>query len=361
MVLKSVLILKWSKVELSGAHLAAVFTVAGFSLFGKNLYNSLPIILGVYAFTKLYHVQFKEYLLPALYGTALGPLVSEITFNIGLPLFYGYPLGILVGVFTGLILPPLSEHTKGFHQGLSLYNIGFAAGLIGTFAIAILRGFNVSITTVNLVSSGNNQALTIFLILLFGGMLILGLVWNGFSLRGFKELLKEKNLMKRDYVLAFDLPVTLINMASMGFLAIAYVLAVGGEINGPIIGGMLTMVGFGSYGKHLGNCIPIMLGVFLTGLFSMHQVTSMSLLLAALFGTTLAPIVQIYGPFAGLIAGSLHTFLVVNVGILHAGMNLYNNGFSGGFVAAALSTWYDAIEQYRRGEKAKGYLYRRIK
>jgi hypothetical protein len=52
---------------------------------------------------------------------------------------------------------------------------------------------------------------------------------------------------------------------------------------------------------------------------------------------------------------------VVNVGILHAGMNLYNNGFSGGFVAAALSTWYDAIDQYRRGEKAKGYLYRRIK
>ena len=361
MVLKSIVILKLSKVQLSGAHLAAVFTVAGFSLFGKNLYNSLPIILGVFMFTKMYRVPFKEYLLPALYGTALGPLVSEITFNVGLPLQFGYPLGILVGVFTGLILPPLSEHTKGFHQGLSLYNIGFAAGLIGTFAIAILRGFDVSITTVSLVSSGNNHALTIFMSLLFGMMLILGFLWNESSFHGLKDLLQEKNLIKRDYVLAFNLPVTLINMALMGFLGLAYVLAVGGEINGPVIGGILTMVGFGSYGKHPLNCIPIMIGVFLTGILSIHQVTSMSMLLAALFGTTLAPITQLYGPLAGIVAGSLHTFLVVNVGILHAGMNLYNNGFSGGFVAAALSAWYDAIDQYRRGEKAKGYLYRRIK
>ena len=40
-------------------------------------------------------------------------------------------------------------------------------------------------------------------------------------------------------------------------------------------------------------------------------------------------------------------FMVGNLSYLHAGMNLYNNGFSGGFVAAALIPLFDAIEQIR--------------
>ena len=43
--------------------------------------------------------------------------------------------------------------------------------------------------------------------------------------------------------------------------------------------------------------------------------------------------------------------LVTNVGFLHAGMNLYNNGFSGGFVAALLVPLMDTLDQLRIARK----------
>ncbi|MBE0601541.1 MAG: DUF1576 domain-containing protein, partial [Firmicutes bacterium] len=77
-------------------------------------------------------------------------------------------------------------------------------------------------------------------------------------------------------------------------------------------------------------------------------------IIAALFGTTLAPIAGRYGVFAGIIAGFLHMSLVTNVGFLHAGMNLYNNGFSGGFVAALLYPLLDTAAQLRQARKTPG-------
>ena len=79
MSLKSILILLFCRVKLNGSYIAAILTVAGFSFFGKNPYNSLPIIIGVFFYAKLHYHKFERYLLPALFGTALGPLVSEIS------------------------------------------------------------------------------------------------------------------------------------------------------------------------------------------------------------------------------------------------------------------------------------------
>lgn len=41
-----------------------------------------------------------------------------------------------------------------------------------------------------------------------------------------------------------------------------------------------------------------------------------------------------YGPVAGVVAGGLHMIFTTNITFLNTGMNLYNNGFSGGFIAA---------------------------
>jgi hypothetical protein len=41
----------------------------------------------------------------------------------------------------------------------------------------------------------------------------------------------------------------------------AYVLAVGGELSGPVIGGIFYVVGFGAFGKHVKNVWPILAGV----------------------------------------------------------------------------------------------------
>ena len=49
--------------------------------------------------------------------------------------------------------------------------------------------------------------------------------------------------------------------------------------------------------------------------------------MAAIFGTTLAPVSGYYGPLAGVIAGFVHITLVSHVVVMHGGLNLYNNGF----------------------------------
>ena len=348
MTLLSILLLSLCNVTLSGPYIAAIFTIAGFSLFGKNFYNSFPIILGVYIYAKIHRQEFKAHLLPALFGTALGPLVSEITFNLSLPLYFGVPLGILSGILAGLILPPLTEHFKSFHKGYSLSSIGFTCGIIGTFAIALLRGFNIDVDTVHLISEGNNETLLSFMIIIFLIILVWGLVLKQFSLKKYGRLLNSSEFKDRDYLTTYGAGVTYINMSLLGIISTLYVLLVGGQLNGPVLGGIFTVIGFGAYGKNPKNVLPVILGVFLSSYFTIHDIASTTILLAALFGTTLAPIGQVYGPIFGIIAGGIHVFIVVNISYMHAGMNLYNNGFSGGFVAATLVPLIDAFQSNKK-------------
>ncbi|MFO7736253.1 MAG: DUF1576 domain-containing protein, partial [bacterium] len=66
---------------------------------------------------------------------------------------------------------------------------------------------------------------------------------------------------------------------------------------------------------------------------------------AGLFGTTLAPIAGQYGLKAGVVAGFFHLSIVMNVLVLHGGLNLYNNGFAGGFVASFIVPLIDALKR----------------
>jgi hypothetical protein len=344
MTFQGILLIRAARAEINSLLIAAVFTVAGFSLFGKNLYNSIPIILGVLAYCRITRSPFRRYVSVALFGTALGPLVSEVTFNLGLPLYAGLLLGIAAGVLSGLLMPSLANHFMSFHKGFSIYNIGFTAGIIGTFFIAILRIFGVEVNSVSYISSGSNLPFSIILFSLFLIMLTAGIACNSWSFKGFGRLLLISGAGKKDFVAYAGFGVVLINMALLGILAALYVLLVGGELNGPVIGGIFTVVGFGAYGKHIRNVIPILLGVFLVGFFSLHDVYSTPALLAALFGTTLAPVSGYYGAAAGVATGGLHMALTMNISYLHAGMNLYNNGFSGGFIAAAMVPLLDTVK-----------------
>lgn len=336
MVVQAAFIIKKGRQQISGLLVASIMTLAGFSLFGKNLYNSTPIILGVYAYAKFRKIPFSRLMPVALFGTALGPLVSEVAFNLGLPAFHGISLGILVGFIAGFFIPVLAQHFINFHKGFSLYNIGFTTGIVATLCTALLRSLGYNVETVNLVSKGNNKQLALFLFILFGGMFVLGLATNNWSFRGYGAIMKESGHGNNDFIKKHGRGPVFINMALLGFVFTAYVLAVGGELNGPTIGGIFTVVGFGACGKHLKNVLPILLGVFLISYFSVHDVYSTVALLAALFGTTLAPVSGYYGPVAGVIAGGLHMMFAANLSFLNAGMNLYNNGFSGGFIAAII-------------------------
>ncbi|OWZ82678.1 hypothetical protein CDO51_12810 [Natranaerobius trueperi] len=321
-----------SKVPVRGPIIAAIFTMAGFSFMGKNIINIWPIFLGVWLYSRVKKERFSNYLLNALFGTALAPLASSVSIGLGL----GTWGGLVFGIVGGFLVPPLASHLLGTHQGMNLYNIGFTAGFIGTLFAGLFRGFGADKELVVIWGEGFNEQVTIPLILYFISMILLGLFENNGNLKSFFEIHEISGALVSDFISEKGTGATFINMGIVGLIGTSYVLIIGGELNGPSITGILTIVGFGSFGKHTKNIIPIMIGAFLSLQFFHWAPTEPGPILGVLFGTTLAPITGSFGNLAGLIAGFLHMSMVMNVGFLHGGLNLYNNGFAGGLVATLM-------------------------
>lgn len=343
MTLLSIFLARRVGAMINGPLIAGIFIVSGFSFFGKNILNSIPITIGVYLYAKSIKLPFKNYILPALFGSCLGPLVSEIAFGMNLDLFKGILIGYLAGIFVGYIIPPLAQSFLNFHRGFSLYNVGFTAGIIGMFITATFKMFNVNIETVSYISSGHDLELSIVLYIIFIIMICIGIVKSGNIIREYKELLKNTGQLVADFFDLYGYGITLFNMGVMGIIFTTYILLIGGELSGPVVGGILTVVGFSSFGKHPRNTIPILVGARLAVLLNIYDENSASSLMIMLFGTNLAPICGKYGFIAGAVAGFVHVAVVSNLAYLHGGLNLYNNGFAGGFVAATLVPLYDSI------------------
>lgn len=336
LMLISLYVAKKNGALLNGPLIAAIFTIGGFAFFGKNLYNVISIVVGVYLHSLIKKDHFTKYLLPAFFGTALAPLVSQVSFGFGFPIPTGIILGNILGVIIGLILPPLASSFVRFHQGFNLYNIGFTAGITGMLFMSFFRSFQLQNPPTSIVYEGGNLVLGSYLLLIFLSMIVVKLIISGPSLARFKKLMTHPGRLVTDFVTLEGFGVTLFNMGILGIIGLIYILLVGGEISGPVIGGLFTLVGFGAFGKHPKNVIPIIIGVYIASSLKTWEASSVSGLLAALFGTTLAPITGHYGWKLGIVAGFIHMSVVTNVGYLHGGMNLYNNGFAGGFVAAIL-------------------------
>jgi hypothetical protein len=140
----------------------------------------------------------------------------------------------------------------------------------------------------------------------------------------------------------------LFNMGLLGLAGWAYATVVGAPLNGPVLGGILTVVGFGAFGKHLKNCFPVTIGIVAATLLFGVDLAAPGAILALLFGTTLAPIAGDFGIVVGFVAGFLHFVMVSRTGGWHAGMSLYNNGFAGGLTAtliAAVMEWYNRADR----------------
>ena len=90
--------------------------------------------------------------------------------------------------------------------------------------------------------------------------------------------------------------------------------------------------------------------MFFANQLNIYEPSSTVSLLSALFGTTLAPVAGFYGFGWGALAGFLHMAVTMNISYLHGGLKLYNNGFSGGFVAAALVPLIEKIRSIRNNK-----------
>lgn len=249
-------------------------------------------------------------------------------------------------------MPPLSAYTYKVQNGMNLYNVGFACGLVAFIVVPLISSLGANPTTRYQWASGYNLLFgsllaALCLILIVVGLFFAGKpVWAAWA--GYRLLLSSSGRAPSDYLRMFGPAPVLINTGVNGLIGLAFILLGGGDLNGPTVGGILTIMGFSAFGKHARNIIPVMAGVFLGSLVMHWELNNPAVQLACLFCTTLAPISGYFGWPYGILAGFLHSSVVLYTGSPVAGMNLYNNGFSGGMVAIVLYATIISIARHRK-------------
>lgn len=337
LTLMSVVLIQLSHAEINGTAIASVFLMGSFAFFGKNVINVLPILVGTFLYAVVTKEPYQNIVHTSLLSTSFAPIITEmITFD-SIPYSLRVIVAIAVGISAGFLIKPVAKQLRKAHDGFNLYNTGFAVGIFASVYVSLMKSYGYVPKQQSVLDTGHNQLYGIALSVLFAGFLITAFIKDRHVMKTYWQLLKESGYNSNDFLEKYGFPALMMNMAINGFMALGYVVTIAkGDLNGPIIGGILTVVGFSGLGKHPRNIFPIFLGVYLGGLTKNWSIDQPSLLLAALFGTALAPIAGHYGFIWGVFASYLNSSVALNSGQLHAGINLYNTGFSSGIVAAVL-------------------------
>lgn len=360
-----------TKTEIKGGQIAAMFMVLGFGFCGKTILNVWPCVCGVMIYAKRNKKTCSSMMPVAWFSCAIssifnlfafyfrfGALASDREFS------FSFPYLILAFVITaaatyGVAFFASFLPTK--HNGYTLYNAGFAAGVCGFLIFSILKAFGLAHGSPTYdYSEVHNPLLagTIIILLLYLGVC-------GFVISKGRNVKKVCLQCKKggDYVAEFGFGPALVNMCVMGFACLAYLCVAGmisprgqsGNLSGPVFGALFTVVGFSSNGIAIREALPIYLGIFVTA-FLGGGVTGMlrgesfvtagyayvgtkSMLIAGLYACGMSPITGDHGPISGFLAAVIHCLIVPNVAVLHGWLNLYQNGFCLGLV----TTFYEKI------------------
>ena len=345
----SLILLRLCGEPVNGFTLVELGLMAGFALFGKNIANIWPIIAGTFLYAKVRREPFGKYVSIALLATALAPVVTYVALDNG---FGNLWWGILVGLLIGFVLPPLSAYTYKIQNGMNLYNMGFACGVLALVLVPVMSSMGADPTIASHWSTGNNLTLgaalgILCLVLILSGLFLCGRpAWAAWA--GYRRLLLTTGRAPSDYLRMFGAAPVLVNTGVNGLIGMFFILATGGDLNGPTLGGIFAVMGFSAFGKHARNILPIMLGVVIGGVFLHWRINDPAVQLALLFGTTLAPISGYFGWPFGLLAGFLHSSVVLHAGTPVEGVNLYNNGYSGGLLAIVLYPLLTEAIRHRR-------------
>jgi len=326
-----------NKRDPNGKIIASLFLTIGFSLFGKNMLNTLPIMAGVWLYGKVYGKKFSEMVVFAMVSATIAPIVSEIAFLNNSFSIVKFITAYCIGIFVGFIFPVIADYVKVMHNHYCLYNGGIAGGFIATMFAGFLRSINIEIIPENIWDTEHTMQLAILAYSIAVALIIYGFVtdkpYN--AVKKFKNLLKEKDPDDCDYLTKYH-NTCYINIGIMCIVSTTVMLVLGKPINGPILGGIFTVSGFAACGKHLKNATPIIMGSILAVYLNHLDSTASENTLAILFSTGLAPIAGRYGWHWGIITGFLHVSIAVFIGDVNGGLNLYNNGFAGSFIAVLI-------------------------
>ncbi|MFE6977067.1 DUF1576 domain-containing protein [Streptomyces sp. NPDC057682] len=323
--------------RVDGAAVGCVYMLLGFALFGKTVLNVWPVVMGVGLYAVVRREPVRDYLTTAIFATALAPVFSEVAFNSALDRSVSVPLGFATSVLIGFVVPPVARQLFRAHNGFTLYNMGFVAGVLGTVVVAVFQSYGLAAQPPMVWTSGHDAELLTLVAAMVLGVIAAAFVLDRRPWCGYVALHRRTGQAPADFIASDGAGPTLLNMAAVGVIATAFVVIVGADFNGPVVGGIVSVMGFGACGKHSVNIVPVMVGVLLGALAKPFGFTDPGVVWAALFGTCLAPVVVRFGPHWGVLAGFLHVSVGQVTGAFAGGLNLYGNGFAAGLVASVVT------------------------
>ncbi len=361
---------------------AVVTSFAGYMLvvahcfYGLNILNMWPTIIGVFVYCFVTKKSISENIHLALFSTALGPFISEFLFRypnrefvIGEPgvTVLGVVLAILFGILAGFVVPALIPGTSSMHRGYNLYKAGLAIGILGIFI------YNLMYATVGFAPPENliidnpqyyampyayRGFVNIFFIILFSATISWGFIWNNFSFKGYRQLLKSTGYGV-SFLRKFTMPVCMINIGVLGLCIIAYLnlifvlpeifpaLPSGVGFTGATVGVVFAALTFSVNGQQPRTVFPIVIGYTL--LFVLVAVASVAIgqeipwtlstqtyINGLAFATGLCTFSGRYGWHIGMIAGFFNAVICTATAEMYGGLVLYNGGFSAGLTALVL-------------------------
>lgn len=345
LMLISYLFIRKIDLRITGSIFAGIFTIGGFAFFGKNIINVLIIYFGVLLYAKYKKINIKEVIVVFLFSTGLSPISSLVMFGVGIPLIYSIPLGVFTGILAGFILVELSSRVIAFHRGYDLYNVGFASGVLSLAFFSVFRLVGLEYETNLIYTNDQHIPLLILIIIICVIYLVLGIILG--DIKEYDKITSQSGRAVTDFTRRDNQGLTMFNIGITGLGALSVLLLLNVNINGPVFGGLFTIIGFAAFGKHIKNAIPPMIGVFLIS-YIFNLDLSVGVVMAIIFSTGLAPVAGEYGVIIGIITGMLHLPVATSLGQLHGGVLLYANGFAAAFTAVIITTF---IASFKRSEK----------
>jgi len=322
----------YSGAAFSGNSFACIIMTAGFAAFGINPVNMIPVLFGTWLYSLLAKESFSKNVHIGLWACCTGPVVQYMLVHGGFSQIINTVLAVFMGIICGFLVPQFSAFTAKMHEGMNLYNVGFASGFVLIFLSAVLKGFGYTFEALSSWNTEHPFFIIVYLEILFILWFIAGYVLNGNSLNHLKEI-GNRSGQKCDFIQTDGLGASMMNMAIVGEIAILYIIFIRGNFSGPVLAGIYSMFGYGAFGKQYKNVVWILLGIVILSFFSVWSLQDPAIQFSALLGTCICPIGGKYGILWGMIAGMVHICIVRQTGSFHSWLNLYNNGFAGGLAS----------------------------
>ncbi len=370
------LIVYISRAKANATILAGYMLIVAHCFYGLNFLNMWPPFFGILLYCGIMKKKISENIHIAFFSTALAPFVSELFFRYAIGTYdasamnvngVGIILALVCGLAIGFVIPALLPGTTAMHRGYNLYKAGLAIGILGIFINAFMYStlgveapgeVNIVNETYNTLPYGYREFMNVFFVFLFSMTFVVGFIFNGKSLRNYRDLLRCTGY-GTDFTDKFGMPLCLINIALYGFAILAYLnlvfilpslwpaLPTGVGFTGATVGIVFAALTFAADGQHLKNVCPIAVGYL--ALFALVIVicrianfdipwtlSTQTYINGLAFATGLCPIAGKYGFRYGVLAGFMSAIICAVTAEMHGGFVLYNGGFNAGLTALVL-------------------------